>query len=91
MRESGDGYVTSIWSSSMNVEWSRRIPVPAPKVLLHKQRGSSRPQELSKYGYECQAKLEGQSRGSNLNLNPRTNKQETDVVANDCHFLSSSH
>ena len=34
------------------------------------------PGKLSKYGYKCQAKVESESRGSYLNSNPRTNKQE---------------
>ena len=36
--------------------------------------GAHDPEELSKYGFECQAKVESESRGSHLNLNRRTNK-----------------
>ena len=50
-------------------------PVPAPKMLLYKYRGSAQPGELCKYDYNRQAKGESEYHGSHLNPNPRTNKQ----------------
>ena len=38
--------------------------------------GAHDPEELSKYGFECQAKVESESRGSHLNPNPGTNKNQ---------------
>ena len=38
--------------------------------------GAHDPMEPCKYGYNCQAKKESESRGSHLNPNPRTNKHD---------------
>ena len=49
--------------------------------------GAHDPGELCKYGYDCQVKGESESRGSHLNPNPRTNKQEPDVVCKQLSFF----
>ena len=51
------------------------LPVLAPKMLLYKHRGSSRPWELCKYGYNHQAMGESGPHNSHLNPYPRTNKR----------------
>jgi hypothetical protein len=50
------------------------MPVPAPKMLLYKNRGSSRPQETLQIQLQLSGKSH-ESRDSHLNPNPRTNKQ----------------
>ena len=58
-----------------NIAGSKKFLFPAPKMLLISTEGAHDPKELCKYGYDCQAKGENESRGSHLSPNPRTNKQ----------------